>query len=288
MKVFVSWSGKRSRHLADGIRQLIGDVIQTAEPFMSAHHLEPGERWADRLDQELLSTFFGVVCLTPENLNSTWIHYECGALRKAVEKSRVCPVLFDIDNATEVAGPLLQFQSTKINREGLHRVLTTINRSMDSARRITEEQLDRTFDKFWGDFQTTTLDTVPALDDEVRVDRPDRDLLEEMLLLLRQLPKQLSVPSQDVIQDFRMRVREFDTGGFDLGRGRALGGQVHEYFLQFGDDESNITHYDQLSALGARLLRATSCDEAVPAVSELAETFDEIFGNSDYYGSSGY
>lgn len=285
LKIFISWSGERSRAIALGIHQLIGDVLQNAEPFVSAHDLEPGERWADRLDKELVNTFFGVVCLTPENLTSTWIHYECGALRKAVEKSRVCPILFEIDSPTDVVGPLLQFQSVSLNKEGLLNVLTVANRSLTSEKQIDENRLDRTFQKFWPDFKSKCLDQIPPIGDEPKSLRTDRDLLEEALILLRQLPKQLSVPSQDVIRDFRMRVNEFRSGGFDLPRGRALGGQIHEYFLQFRDDDSQITHYDRLSVLGGKLMRAINCEDAVSAVDDLDISFTDLLGPSDYYGS---
>ncbi len=271
--------------IAIGIHQLIGDVIQNADPFMSAHDLEPGERWADRLDKELLETFFGVVCLTPENLTSTWIHYECGALRKAVEKSRVCPLLFDIDNPTDVVGPLLQFQSVPLNKDGLLNVLKVANRSLTPEKQIDEDRLTRTFQKFWPDFKTKCLDQIPPLGDEAKIHRTDRDLLEETLILLRQLPKQLSVPSQDVIRDFRMRVSEFRSGGFDLPRGRAIGGQIHEYFLQFGNDDSQITHYDRLSRLGGKLMRAINCDDAISAIDDLDLAFSELLGPNEYYGS---
>jgi len=285
VKVFISWSGERSRVIADGIRQLIGDVLQNAQPFMSAHDIEPGERWVDRLDHELRETFFGIVCLTPENLNSTWIHYECGALRKQVEKSRVCPILFEVGSPTDVVGPLLQFQTTFLDKENLSKIIQSINRSLETSQRLEEERLTRTFQKFWPDFKTKYLDRIPEIIDVAKVQRSERDLLEEALILLRQLPKQFTVPSSDVIQDFRMRVSEFHSGAFDLNRGIALGGQIHEYFLQFGNDKSNLTHYDRLSEVGGRLMRAVSCEEAIPAIADLHAAFEDMLGRSDYYGS---
>ena len=34
---------------------------------------------------------YGIICLTPENLASPWIHFEVGALFKGSGESHVCP-----------------------------------------------------------------------------------------------------------------------------------------------------------------------------------------------------
>ena len=51
---------------------------------------------------------YGIVCLTPHNLESPWILFESGALSKRVAHARVSPYLFGLKVA-DVTGPLSQF-----------------------------------------------------------------------------------------------------------------------------------------------------------------------------------
>jgi hypothetical protein len=62
MKVFISWSGARSRHVADSLAEFLTDVIQAVKPFMSGHDLEAVTRWPLRLMSELEKTDFGILC----------------------------------------------------------------------------------------------------------------------------------------------------------------------------------------------------------------------------------
>src|SRR5438045_1936561 len=111
MKVFISWSGTRSRDVAESLHEWLPYVINAVEPWLSSADIEKGARWALDLAQELESTSVAVICLTKENLNAPWILFEAGALSKTVGKSFVCPYLFGLDRI-DLTGPLLQFQAT--------------------------------------------------------------------------------------------------------------------------------------------------------------------------------
>jgi hypothetical protein len=50
---------------------------------MSAEEIGKGERWSINLAKELESSNFGLVCLTPENVNAPWLHFEAGAILKS-------------------------------------------------------------------------------------------------------------------------------------------------------------------------------------------------------------
>lgn len=81
MKIFFSWSGARSRAVAEALNDWLPRVIQAVKPFYSPE-IEKGAKWSNEIDDALEGTRFGIVCLTPDNLSSTWIHYETGALSK--------------------------------------------------------------------------------------------------------------------------------------------------------------------------------------------------------------
>src|SRR5688572_12935396 len=122
MKVFISWSGERSRLLAEAWYHFLPDVIQRVEPFLSAANIDAGSRWPQRLNSELEQTRFGIICLTPESLDNRWLLYETGALAKTLENTYVCPCLFGLAPA-DVEWPLAQFQLAGSDEVGIRRIV---------------------------------------------------------------------------------------------------------------------------------------------------------------------
>jgi len=72
---------------------------------LSANDIEKGARWGTEISQELEQSKFGVICVTPENLDARWLNFEAGALSKIVSRNRVCPYLVDM-SPTDLVGPL--------------------------------------------------------------------------------------------------------------------------------------------------------------------------------------
>ena len=91
MKVFISWSGKRSQALANMLRDWLPNVIQAIKPWMSDVDIDKGSRWSKDIALQLEESKVGIICLTPENLEAPWILFEAGALSKSLEKTYVCP-----------------------------------------------------------------------------------------------------------------------------------------------------------------------------------------------------
>ncbi len=79
MKIFISWSGDRSRFVARALDALLPDVIQDVQTWMSEHDINAGARWGAALNSELEACHFGLLCITPENLNSDWLLFEAGS-----------------------------------------------------------------------------------------------------------------------------------------------------------------------------------------------------------------
>lgn len=181
MKVFISWSGELSRQLAVALKELIADVIQRSEPFMSQADIEAGASWPIRLNEELKSTAFGVICLTPDNLESRWIHYEAGALAKSVLQAHVCPCLYEVAKS-DVKWPLAQFQANIADKDGIFAILRSINSAIKEGS-LEQERLIRIFDKHWPDAEATIKGIVAPTDQPTH--RSERELLEEILSLVR-------------------------------------------------------------------------------------------------------
>jgi TIR domain len=76
MKVFISWSGEKSRKVAAALHAWLPYIIQAVKPIMSSRDISKGDRWSDVLARELEDTQFGIVCLTPSNIKASWLNFE--------------------------------------------------------------------------------------------------------------------------------------------------------------------------------------------------------------------
>jgi TIR domain len=182
MKVFISWSGQRSAAVADALRYWLPKVIQALEPWMSADDVEKGTRWRSGLATELEQSSVGIICLTPENLDSTWIHFEAGALSKQQQNTFVCTLLFDLE-PTDVREPLAQFQATRARKDDVRKLMFTINNTLSDSK-LPESELSETFEVWWPKLEQRIAGITEVELPTTRV-RSDRDLLEEILGLVR-------------------------------------------------------------------------------------------------------
>jgi hypothetical protein len=158
--VFISWSGERSRLAAEALKEWLGTVLQNARPWMSTE-IEKGSRSYEEIARALEGMKVGIICLTPENLTSEWLHFEAGALSKTLDaKTRVCTYLLaDLESAT-LKPPLAWFQWTKANKADTRKLIGTVNKHLDAAP-LAESTLSATFEKWWPDLDEK-LKALPA------------------------------------------------------------------------------------------------------------------------------
>lgn len=184
MKLFLSWSGERSRHVASALREWLPLVLESVEPWMSERDIQAGQRWTHELSDQLSSTDFGIICLTQKNLAAPWILFETGALAKAVDEAHVVPYLIDLQPSDIPPGPLSQFQAKMASREHTFSVLTAINRGLGEEGR-EPAIICKVFDKWWPELEKKLNELPPSPDTETA--RPERDMIEEILVLVRDL-----------------------------------------------------------------------------------------------------
>jgi len=125
MKIFLSWSGNRSKMVALALRDWLPKIYKGIRPWMSEKDIFAGERWRDSLAAELSDSDFCVLCLTKDNISSDWLLFEAGAIAKAVA-AHVVPYGLDV-NINTLTGPLSQFQGVRADKEGTLRLLRSIN-----------------------------------------------------------------------------------------------------------------------------------------------------------------
>jgi hypothetical protein len=194
--VFISWSGERSRVAAEALREWLRNVLQNAKPWMSTE-IEKGSRSYEEIARALEGMKVGIICLTPENLTSEWLHYEAGALSKTLDdKTRVCTYLLaDLDHAT-VEPPLSWFQGTKANKSDTRRLVATINNHLD-ATPLPETTLNATFEKWWPDLEKI-LNALPAPCGAPPPRRDTGEMIAELLELTRNMAPAIAETKEGV------------------------------------------------------------------------------------------
>jgi hypothetical protein len=172
--------------LAEILRDRIPDILQTAEPFVSDVDVGAGAPWMNQLTKALEEKRFGILCITPENQENPWIHFEAGALWKADEERRVCPLLYDIRPA-EISGPLSQLQAKQFSKSGFLAVMKEVNRR-GCLVSIEERVLERTFERVWPEIEAEVSKIkVPAVPQKKT--RESREMIEEILTIVRSLQR---------------------------------------------------------------------------------------------------
>lgn len=183
--IFISWSGNRSKHAALALREWLPQLLEAATPWMSDVDIEKGSRGDEEISKALSDIKVGIVCLTPENLESLWLHYEAGALSKTInDKTRLCTYLLGGLQPQDIKPPLGRFQHTKPEKEDTRKLLLTINRAINEVPR-PEAMLNKAFDKFWSDLDLA-LTKLPKPDSDVKVNRSLEDMVAEILDLTRE------------------------------------------------------------------------------------------------------
>lgn len=210
MKVFISWSGDKSKAVGQALYDWLPNVVQAARPWMSNNDIDKGTLWRTGLAKELDLTSVSIICLTPENLKAPWIHFEAGALSKQQASTYVCTVLFNL-KPIDVGEPLSQFQTTLAEENDLRKLVHSINGTQGDAA-VDESIINRAFDVWWPKLKECLDEIRPIAEDAKLIatnpqasetglgyQRDLREILEEILSYVR---AQGSVLSEQEEEEF--------------------------------------------------------------------------------------
>ena len=161
MELFLSWSGKRSKAVAEALKPWLSQVIQAVEPWISSD-IDKGARWSQKIADRLERSKVGIICLTQDNLSSPWILFEAGALSKTKD-AYVCTFLLDL-SPEDVAQPLSQFQLTTPDKEDCRKLIGTINEAVRKAgeRDLLDQVFNGVFETCWPKLEAVLTNLPPA------------------------------------------------------------------------------------------------------------------------------
>lgn len=199
MKIFVSWAGEYSKGVAHVLREYLPTMLQGLNVFMSQHDIDSGSRWAQRISVELEGSNFGLLCLTPNNLESKWLLFEAGALTKHID-GKACGLLCGGLTPKEVDGPLSQFQHRVLDFENFKILLHDLNKCVPQS--LEKSQIDKIHLKWWPDIESE----VAKLPSEQPRSTPRRgreipEILEELVERVRGLERAQNSGSGPVVHD---------------------------------------------------------------------------------------
>lgn len=182
VEIFLSWSGGRSKAVAEALRIWLPKVNPAFKPWLSTADIDKGARWASDVAERLETARAGIICLTPSNLHADWLLWEAGALSKTIKNTHVCTLLIGLE-PSDVKPPLSQFQATRTTKDDMLALLSTLNSKLED-RAIPAVNLPETFSLWWPRLEAV-FSKLPQDEDAAPTKRPERELIEEILALVR-------------------------------------------------------------------------------------------------------
>jgi TIR domain len=187
MAVFLSWSGARSKDYATNFNEWLSIVVPGVPIFFSPD-IEGGRRSFAAIEEGLRSCTYGVCCLTPDNLDSTWLHFEAGAISNALSRNAggpppIVPLLFDGLTNNQVKPPLSQFQTKCNTKNDLLSIALAVNAARIEGQ-IGPHIVTTLFEKFWSDYdeKASSIAVTPTT---TAPKREVSDIVEEILDIVR-------------------------------------------------------------------------------------------------------
>ena len=193
MNVFISWSGTRSRRVAELLRIWIKDVIQATNPWVSSADISSGTVWFTEITKQLDATTQGILCLTSENKDKPWILFEAGALARGFNTSRLYTLRVDL-NEGDITPPLSQFNHNEPTKESMLKLLLDINATLPDDIRLEKELLERGFNTNWPrfEFEFNKIIAETLVSATLESPKPNSDeLLLEVLGSIRAIEKRI-------------------------------------------------------------------------------------------------
>lgn len=188
MKVFLSWSGETSKKIAEQFKEWLPLVIQQVEPYMSSE-MEKGVRWSEDIHKELQDSAFGLIFLTPDNIEKPWISYEAGALANKLDSTNVSPFYFSISPSDIQNSPLTLFQATKNDKSDILKLIKSLNRKLPAEKQMDDTRLTKTFEQWWPSLEKNLQKSVTPhspIIKEINFD-PMEEVVENTRSILREI-----------------------------------------------------------------------------------------------------
>jgi hypothetical protein len=148
-QLFITWSGPLSQGIALALREWLRLLFPTLELFVSTEDLRKGGNWSKDLSKRLTGAYRGIACITTDNFERPWLHFEMGALYASSKGVGVYSLIVDGLQDSMLAGnPISQFQHTRLVKADFSRLVRWINDDLVAGKR-GQSDLTNTFSALW-------------------------------------------------------------------------------------------------------------------------------------------
>lgn len=207
MSVFISWSGERSKAIAELLDEWLQCVLQTIDPWISTQDINKGTLWNNEINNQLKGINTGIICLTMGNKNAPWILFETGALAKGISSNRVCTFLIDLQTQ-DISDPLAQFNHTLPTKDDMFKLLITLNEGIEKP--LKEKILKGVFETYWDQFEQKFNKILLETQEQASgiPETSDKDILTEILSSVRNVEKRVRFLESNNRDDSNQNIKQ--------------------------------------------------------------------------------
>jgi len=119
--------------------------------WVSAEDIKDGARWSPELVRIFDQTSFKILCADPTNQQSSWFNFEVGAIAKSTHKWNIKVFLIELKPG-ELRGPLSSYQTVRLDKEDVRRLLEDIHANIPSVQ-VPKQEMVENLGYEWPDFQ---------------------------------------------------------------------------------------------------------------------------------------
>ena len=153
MKLFISWSGDRSKNIAKIMKEWIESIFPSGIKIWlstQSESIRPGALLTPQIIEGLRTSEIGIFCFTTDNTNSLWMMFEAGAICKQDTSNveGIYTILFEGTVEDLERTPLKSFYHTLFERESMYSLLKDVNNKMGQAA-IDAQLLKRNSENIW-------------------------------------------------------------------------------------------------------------------------------------------
>jgi hypothetical protein len=151
MNILISWSKPQSHEIALTLYEWLPKALPNAKPWVSSEDLTKGKSWQRELGETLAAAKVSVVCMTRENITSSWLFYEAGAIAAKADDILVCPFLIDASLRAAIKDtPLGQWQDTVPTEADVFKLMRSLNKQLGHH----EDLIKTSFEHHWPALKT--------------------------------------------------------------------------------------------------------------------------------------
>jgi hypothetical protein len=265
MDVFIMWSGDRSHSIARDLKEFLEFVVQGPKYFIS-DEIDGGRLWRLVIAKQLEAASFGIACLTSDNLHSHWLHFEAGAISKAVGEAHVIPFLVGAKTA-DVEGPLADFQMIVANESGVKKLVQQLSSQAAGA---SADVVAKSFNYEWPKLEKKLAQAQTS--GETAISEPTRSesaMVQEILDRVRRLETRVEPPA---VQPAKITERPHLQIDNDMLQ--AMKKQVSAFLDELAPQARQSSWGEKIDGWGARLARPNLSAEELLDVYAEAKNLD--------------